>query len=73
MLALDKVPDGLRWAERAESLFPDCFPLALLGIDTYPLDQRADLMLRLLDRIGRPSATTNDPLALTTIRDAIWD
>jgi len=71
MLSLCKSPDGPRWAKRAEEMFPSCYPLALLGAETYPPAQAVGVLLRLLDRFAPGITIAEKPLATAAFRQAI--
>ena len=69
LLVVTKSPDRERWADRATSEFPNCYPIAVLAALASPPDQAVDRLHRLLD--GRVFSPGERPLALSTFRPAI--
>jgi tetratricopeptide (TPR) repeat protein len=71
LLSLGKSPDGPHWAERAEKMFPECYPLALLGAQTLPTSQIVPTLLRLLNRHAPGIKFNERPIATAAFRQAI--
>jgi tetratricopeptide (TPR) repeat protein len=71
LLALNRSPEGPEWAERAETLFPSCYPLALLGVQTYSADRFAIVLRDLLMRTAPTLTAQERPVALAAFRPAI--
>jgi len=71
LLTWQKSADGALWADRAEKMFPECYPLALLGAQALLPPQIIPALLRLLDRHA-PSIKFNErPIAMSAFRQAI--
>ena len=73
MLAVNKSPDGPDFARRAIELFPGCYPLALLGLTTYPPAQAPAVLLELLERYAPTITTIEKAMALTAFRQAVLE
>ena len=73
MLAVNKSPDGPEFARRAMGLFPGCYPLALLGLPTYPPAQAPGVLLALLERYAPTITIIEKTMALSLFRQAILE
>ncbi len=71
LLSLDRSADGPEWAQRADKVFPSCYSLALLGVQTYPADRCAGVLLPLLERFAESFTPEERPLTLAAFRHAI--
>jgi tetratricopeptide (TPR) repeat protein len=70
MLAVNKIADGPEFAKRAMEIFPNCYPLALLGLTTYPPSQAARMLLETLERYAAAIAGVERATALQAFRQA---
>ena len=73
LLAFAKSPDGPAFARRAEELFPDCYPISLLGIATYPPSEAPRMLLSALERHAGSIVEIERTTALSAFRQAILD
>ena len=71
MLSLGKSPDGSTWAQRAEKMFPTCYSLALLGVQTLPPPLIIPALLRLLNQFAPGILFNEQALATSAFRQAI--
>ena len=71
LLSFTRSLDGPAWAERAESLFPTCYPVALAGIQTHPSGRALVVLRRLLEQIAPTLKPNERPAATAAFRQAI--
>jgi len=71
LLSLGAAVDGPAWAQRAERLFPACYPLALLGVAAYPAGEAAGVTLCLLERHVPGLRPSQRAAALAVFRPSI--
>jgi hypothetical protein len=71
LLGWVRSPDGPVWAQRAEALFGACYPIALLGMRTYPPAEQPAVLLRILDRFAPLITWSERPVAMAAFRQAV--
>jgi tetratricopeptide (TPR) repeat protein len=73
MLAVNKSPYGPEFSRRAMEIFPACYPIALLGLTTFPQSEAPALLRDLLDRFALTIVQIERPAALAAFRQAVLD
>jgi tetratricopeptide (TPR) repeat protein len=73
LLSLCRSPDGPVWAEKAEALFPACYPVALAGVRTYPPARALVVLSRVLERFASTISPQERPRATSAFRQAILE
>lgn len=73
LLAFAKASDGPMFARRAEELFPDCYPISLLAVATYPPAEAPGMLLAALKRYSGRILDIERTTALSALRQAILD
>jgi tetratricopeptide (TPR) repeat protein len=71
MLVVNKSPDGPDFARRAMEIFPACYPIALLGLTTYPPQQAPAILLRILEDYAPTITSIEKTTALPAFRQAV--
>jgi tetratricopeptide (TPR) repeat protein len=52
LMSWKKTPENLEIARRADEIFPMCYPIALMGVQSLPSDLALNAMLAVLERHG---------------------
>lgn len=71
MMAVNKDPGGPALARRAMELFPNCYPLALLGATTHPPSEVPAVLLDILNHAAPSLGHNERGVALAAFREAI--
>ena len=72
LLAIQKAGDGIGWCKKGDAGFPGCYPLALIGLHNYPLEEKPLVMLEILGRVGSTFSIMEHPYARDVLCGAIF-
>ncbi|HZK82743.1 MAG TPA: tetratricopeptide repeat protein [Humisphaera sp.] len=67
----NKTPANVELARRADAMFPTCYPIALMGVQSLPPELAVDAMLPVLERHGPTLSWAERPAAIAAFGKAI--
>ena len=72
LLAIQKAGDGVDWCKKADTEFPRCYSLSLIGLDNYSPEEKPVVLLEILSRVGSNLSIMEHPFARDVLSRAFF-
>ena len=73
LLAIQKAADGIGWCQKADTKFPGCYSLSLIGLDHYSPENKAAALLAILSRVASSLSIMERSYARAELSRAIFE